>query len=156
VLLGLIVCAGGVARAQRDDGVPRVSAELLGGLAGGTVGGLFGATGGQTLGELLPGSPTLWTLAATLVLHNTGATWGTAATYRVFEGHRAVYADARKGAMLGDAALLGYAALVSPVLMHLGCGVRSWCGKALGVAAHLLPAIGASIAIERAPITPAR
>ena len=145
-----MVLALGAAGTAQAQGVPRVPAEVLGGFTAGAVGGLFGAAGGQTLGELLPGSPTVWTLASTLVLHNSGTTWGSAVVSRLFEGQRPRYSEARKGAMIGDAALLVYAGIVSPILSSVGCGVGTWCGKTFGFAAHLLPAVGATIAIERA------
>jgi len=130
--------------------VSRVSIEVLAGFVGGTIGGIFGAAGGQTIGEALPGSPAFWTFAATLSLHNTGTTVSAATSYRVVEGRLARYADARKGAIVGDAALIAYAAIVSPLLDRVGCGVRNWCGKSFAIAAHFLPAVGATIAIERA------
>src|SRR6185503_10494951 len=108
-----------------------------------------GAAGGQALAEVLPGSPTFWTFVTTVTLHNTGTTWGAALGSRLVEGQRARYSEARKGAIIGDGALLVYATMVSPILSRVGCGVGSLCGKTFGVAAHLLPAVGASIAIER-------
>jgi len=146
---GMLISAE-VVQAQNGRDVARVTAEVVGGTVGGAVGGVFGAAGGQTIGEVLPWSPSFWTLVATVALHNTGTTVSTAMTYRVIEGRHAFYSDARKGAIIGDAALLTYAGLVSPLLGRVGCGVGTWCGKGFGMAAHLLPAIGATIAIERA------
>ena len=150
ILVGVTLSAPALGAQGRGQDALRVSAEVMAGTVGGAVGGIFGAAGGQTIGEVLPWSPSFWTFVATVALHNTGTTVSTAMTYRVIEGRRALYSDARKGAMIGDAALLTYAALVSPLLGRVGCGVGTWCGKGFGIAAHLLPAIGATIAIERA------
>ena len=128
----------------------RVSAQVVGGVTAGTIGGLFGAAGGQALAEVLPGGPTFWTFVGTVSVHNAATIWGAAVASRLVEGRSVRYSEARKGAIIGDGALFVYAAVVSPLLSRVGCDVGSWCGKTFGVAAHLLPAVGASIAIERA------
>ena len=137
------------ARAQAQDAWVRVPVQVVGGFVGGTVSGLFGAAGGQALGELLPGGTARWTFAGAAILHNVGTTWTAATVSRLFEGRRANYSDTRKGVFVGDAAFVVYGIVISPLLARAHCGVGSVCGKTFGVAAHLLPSIAASVAIER-------